>query len=302
MAATLFSAELPPAELDMIRDDVTAVFAGVYRRLLLPPPLDRLPTPANRSYERARTRLHATCDRLIARRRADGTDRGDLLSALVAARDPQDGGRGMTDAEIRDTLIDFFLAGAETVAAALSWALDLVARHPEVERRLHAEVDEVLKGGPADHAVLPRLELSRRVVAEAVRLYPPAWLLTRRVTAETRLGGQVLPVGTSLAYSPYLIHRRADLYRRPEVFDPDRWGAEGRLPPRHAVIPFGAGARKCIGDTYATTEATLALATIAARWRLRHLPGRRTRPVLGATMRPSGLRMRAVCRGGNGTA
>ncbi|MFC9235124.1 cytochrome P450 [Streptomyces decoyicus] len=136
-AATLFSESLPAAELGQLIGDVKTIAGGVFRRMLLVPPLDRLPTPGNRAYLRARTRLRHTCDLVIAERRADGTDHGDLLSALVAARDPQDGGRGMTDAEISDTILTVFLAGTETTAGTLAWALDLLARHPEVEQRLH---------------------------------------------------------------------------------------------------------------------------------------------------------------------
>ncbi|MGK5529747.1 cytochrome P450 [Streptomyces sp. URMC 129] len=296
LAATLFSGTLPPAELGQILDDITTVFKGVYRRMFLVPPLDRLPTPGNRAYERASSRMRDTCNRIIAQRRADGTDHGDLLSALITARDPEDGGRRMTDEEITDTVVTFFLAGTETTASALAWTLDLLARHPEIERRLHAEVDTVLDGGPATHADLPHLELAGRVITETLRLYPPGWFITRTVTAENPLGEHPLPAGTAVVYSPYLIHHRPDLYDDPEIFDPDRWDPKRPQPPRHAVIPFAAGARKCIGDTFAITEATLALATITARWCLEHQPGHQSRPTAGTVLRPRELRMRATPR------
>ncbi|BDH13402.1 hypothetical protein HOK021_45810 [Streptomyces hygroscopicus] len=173
-AATLFSESLPAAERGPLIDDVKTIAGGVFRRMLLVPPLDRLPTPGNRACLRARTRLRHTCDLVIAERRADGTGHGDLLSALVAARDPEDGGRGMTDAEISDTILTVFLAGTETTASTLAWALDLLARHPEIEQRLHTEVDTVLRGNPATHADLPRLELTERIIDETLRLYPRA--------------------------------------------------------------------------------------------------------------------------------
>ncbi|MFD7491118.1 cytochrome P450 [Streptomyces sp. NPDC059832] len=245
----------------------------------------------------AHTRLRHTCDLLIAERRADGTDHGDLLSALVAARDLEDGGRGMTDAEISDTILTVFLAGTETTASTLAWALDLLARHPEIEQRLHTEVDTVLRGNPASHADLPRLELTERIITETLRLYPSAWFLTRTVTHDTHLGGHPLPAGTSVAYSPYLIHHRPDLHTDPETFDPDRWDPQRPQAPRNAFIPFATGARKCIGNTFAMTEATLALATITARWSLKHLPGQPpVRPVLGASFGPGRLRMHATPR------
>lgn len=294
--ATLFSNTLPPARLDQLLDDVTTVFDGLYQRMLLIPPLDRLPTRGNRAYLSARTRLRDTCDQIIAQRRADSVDHGDLLSALIAACDPEDGDRGMTDAEISDTILIFFLAGTETTASVLAWALHLLARHPEIEQRLHAEVDTVLGGAPATHADVARLTLTARVITETLRYCSPAWLLTRTVTADTRLGGHLLPAGTSVAYSPYLIHHRPDLYDQPEIFDPDRWDRERSQPPRHALIPFAAGARKCIGDDFAMTQAILALATITGRWRLEHLPGQQVRTAIAAVLRPRELRMRATPR------
>ncbi|WP_262041697.1 cytochrome P450 [Streptomyces sp. Isolate_219] len=152
-------------------------------------------------------------------------------------------------------------------------------------------------GNPATHADLPRLELTERIIFETLRLYPQGWFLTRTVTHDTHLGGHPLPAGTSLAYSPYLIHHRPDLYTDPESFDPDRWDPKRPQPPRHAFIPFATGARKCIGDTFAMAEATLALATITARWRLKHLPGHhQTRPVPGASIGPGELRMQPTLR------
>ncbi|MFJ4845534.1 MULTISPECIES: cytochrome P450 [unclassified Streptomyces] len=291
-AAAFFSHALPPAELGRILDDVATLINGMGRRMLMIPPLDRLPTPSNRSYLRARARLRDTLDQVVAQRLAEGTDRGDLLSALIAARDPEEGG-GMSTAEIGDQTTAFFLAGTETTAATVGWALDLLAQHPEIERRVHSEVDTVLGGAAATHADLPHLPLAERVITETLRLRPPGWFITRVVSADTELDGHLLPAGTTVAYSAYLIHHRPDLYDNPEAFDPDRWDPTRPQPPRHALIPFAAGARKCIGDTFATTEATLALATITARWRLEHVPGHSARPALAMTLRPRDLRMRA---------
>lgn len=299
-ATTMFSRA---AELGDLVDDVRTAFDGIYRRMLMPPPLDRLPTPGNRAYLRARRRLRGTVDRIIAQRRADGTDHGDLLSALIAARDPEDGRRGMSDAEISDSITTFFLAGTETTACTLAWALDLLARHPVAEERLHTETDTVLDGAPARHADLPRLPVTERIVTETLRLRAPAWLLTRTVTADTSLGGHALPAGTTVAYSPHVIHHRPDLYENPEAFDPERWNPDRPQPPRHAFIPFAGGARKCVGDTFGMTETVLALASITARWSLRHPPGHpEVRPVLGAALRPRELRMRVTSRAAPRTA
>ncbi|MEU3553405.1 cytochrome P450 [Streptomyces fragilis] len=292
-AAAFFSRSLPPAELDRILGDVTTLINGMGRRMLLIPPLDRLPTRGNRSYLRARARLRGTLDQIVAQRLSQGTDRGDLLSALIRARDTEGDGRGMSSEEVGDQTMAFFLAGTETTAATVSWALDLLARHPEVEQRVHREVDTVLDGAAAAHRDLPDLPLTARVVKETLRMRPPGWFITRSVSADAELGGHLLRAGTTVAYSAYLVHHRRDLYDDPEAFDPDRWDPGRPQPPRHALIPFAAGARRCIGDAFATTEATLALATITARWRLAHLTVRRTRPALAMTLRPRDLRMRA---------
>ncbi|MFD5699407.1 cytochrome P450 [Streptomyces lasiicapitis] len=295
-AATLFSGALPPGELSPVLNDVKTFFDGFYQRIFMISPLDRLPTSGNRAHVRARTRLRGAFDQIIAQRRTDGVDHDDLLSALIMAHDPEDDSHSMTDAEVSDTIVTFFLAGTETTAAVLSWALDLLARHPRIEQRLHAEVDAVLDGAAASHSDLPRLELTQRIITETLRLRPPGWIFTRTVTADTRLGGHLLPAGSSVVYSPYLIHHRPDLYDEPEAFDPDRWDPKRPQPPRHALLPFATGARKCIGDTFAMTEATLALATITARWRLEHLPGQQVRPALGLALRPRRLHMRATPR------
>ncbi|MFE5715903.1 cytochrome P450 [Streptomyces sp. NPDC056501] len=296
ITATLFSDALPATAHGQLVDDVTTVVKSLYQRMFLIPPLDRLPTPGNRAHVAARARLRGTVERVIAQRRADGADYGDLLSALVAAHDPEDDRPGMTSAEISDTIVSFVLAGIESTAATLSSVLDLLARHPEVEQRLHAELDTVLGGVPPTYADLPRLELTERIVTETLRLRPPGWFFTRVVTADTELGGYELPAGTSVAYSPYLIHHRPDLYRDPETFDPDRWASPHPQPPRHAFLPFAAGARKCIGDTFSMIESTLALATIATRWRLEHVSGHRGRLAAAVTLELRDLQMQATPR------
>ncbi|WP_219470794.1 cytochrome P450 [Nonomuraea rhizosphaerae] len=296
VTATMFSDALTFQALDSLLDDVRTVTEGIVQRMVMFPPLDRLPTSANRAYWRARSRLRHTLGQVIATRRANGGGYEDLLAALLAARDEETGGHGLTDTEITDAFVTFFLAGTDTTGTALAWALHLIAGHPAIEQRLHAEVDAVLAGRPATHADLPRLELTGRVITETLRLYPPGWLITRTVTAGTRLGRHDLPAGATVAYSPYLIHRRDDLYDAPESFDPDRWGPGRPQPPRQACLPFGGGARKCIGDTFAMAEATLALATIVGCWRLQSLDQRPVRPALSLVAHPHRLRMRTVSR------
>ncbi|MFD9698356.1 cytochrome P450 [Lentzea sp. NPDC059081] len=288
--ATMFGDALSPSSLRQALDDLAVVFAGVTRRILVPPPLDRLPTPGSRRDQRAAARLRATLGEVVAERRAGTTDHGDLLSALLSAGGPDDG--GLTDTELVDQLLAFFGAGTETAATTLSWALHLLDRHPEIGDRVHAEARTVLAGSPAALGHLPHLELTSRVVTETLRLRPPGWVFTRTAAVDTDLAGHPIPAGTTVVYSPYLLHHRPDQYADPELFDPDRWDLRRPAPAREAFVPFGGGARKCIGDRFALTEITLALATIVARWSLRTPPGQRVRPALGAALTPKGLLMR----------
>ncbi|HEU5157042.1 MAG TPA: cytochrome P450 [Streptosporangiaceae bacterium] len=297
--ATMFTGALSATDLARMVDDLNTVLTGIYRRVLLPPPFDRLPTPANRRYDRVRARLRRTLGELIAAYRAHGVDRGDLLSVVLAGRDAPGDGRGLSETEVVDQLVTFFIGGTESTAVTVSWALNLLGRHPDVADRLHEEVDEVLAGARPAFDDLPRLDLTGKIVTETLRLYPPAWMLTRTATADTELGGHAVPAGTPVAFSPYLVHHRADVHPDAERFDPDRWNAgNASPPPRDAVLPFGAGARICIGADFGMTEATIALATIAARWRLEHVSDRPVRPAIGLAMIPKDLRMRVRARVG----
>ncbi|MPY59752.1 cytochrome P450 [Streptomyces spongiae] len=294
----MFSRALSTQELTNSVADLIAVSKGISRRAITPPLADRLPTPGNRRYRHADTRLRQTVDRIIDERRSGNVDRNDLLSTLLDAHASDAAAHGgLTNAEIREQVISFFFAGAETTANLLAWTLHLIALHPDIEARIHAEVDAVLGDTPAGLDHLANLQFTSRVVTETLRLYPPGWIFTRTVTRSTELAGCSLTPGTTVIYSPYLIHRRSDLFDNPERFDPDRWDASHRTqPPREAFIPFGAGARKCIGDQFGITEAILALATIVARWRLQPLPGQGVRPVPNVVLSPHGLFMRTTAR------
>ncbi|MFI7245958.1 cytochrome P450 [Streptomyces qinglanensis] len=298
--ATMFgdrSLDVPPTEL---AEDFDTLSRSLYRRTLLPRFLDRLPTPGNRRYQRARGRLRHTVGRFVADCRRHREDRGDLLSMLVGphgSAEEATSGDHLSHDEVTDQVTAFFIAGIETVAATLAWSFHLLGGHPGVEERLHAEVDSVLRDVPATYEDLPRLAFTKRVVTETLRLYPPVWLLTRRVTTDTVLGGCRLPTGTAVVYSPFLLHRMPGLHQDPDCFDPDRWEPErARSMRREALIPFGGGPRKCMGDTFGMTESVLALATFARRWRLLPVPGTRVRPAPGGILNPRGLRMRTRLR------
>ncbi|MFE9749444.1 cytochrome P450 [Saccharothrix saharensis] len=298
LTATMFSDTLSAAELKQSQEDAEVLTTDVLQRMMMPRALTRLPLPVNRRFERAHTRIRGTVEAIVTARRAEGGDRGDLLSALLAGYDEESTGadRTLSDEEVVNQMLTFHLAGSETTAVTLTWALHLLARHPELERRLHAEVDAVLAGRTAGPDDVAALEFTGRVVTETLRLRSPVYVLTRQVTADTELGGHRLPAGTVVAYSPYPVHHDPDLYPDPHRFDPDRWDP-ARKPARHAFVPFSNGARKCIGDKFSLMEATLALASIVARWRLAHVPGEEeVRPAAAAVIRPKRLRMRVSRR------
>jgi pentalenene oxygenase len=230
---------------------------------------ERIPTRSNRLFDEAQARLREVINQTISDYRQANSDQGDVLSILVNARDEATG-QGMTDQEIHDQVMTILIGGTETTGNTLAWTFYLLAEHPEIEERLHAEVDGVLGGRPPRFADLPHLVYTRRVLTETLRMYPPAWLLSRTTSREVELAGRRLPPGTPVFYSPYMLGRDPDLFPNPGRFDPDRWLPDRAATlPRDAVLPFGGGGRKCIGDDFGMAETTLTLAATAARWRLR---------------------------------
>ena len=270
-----------------------------------------LPVGPAQRFREARARMDAIIYRLIRERRAElaegGRDRGDLLTMLVVAQDAEAGGAGMTDQQVRDEALTILLAGHETTANALAWSFHLLARHPEVERALHAEADAVLtsdEGEPRAATVddLGRLPYARMVVSESMRLRPPAFVLGRRALAPYAVPGTpwTVPAGTTVFFSQYLLHRDARFWPDPDRFDPERWRGDGTSAPerpRFAYFPFGAGTRVCIGEQFAWMELTLVLATIARRWRLALVPGHPVVPQPVITLRAKhGIRVVAQPR------
>ncbi|WP_164318848.1 cytochrome P450 [Streptomyces sp. SID12501] len=293
--ATMFSTSLTPEITGPAAQDINVVLDSMYRRLILPQWAQRLPLPGNRRHRLADERLHATIMGVLNERRTSETEHDDLLSMLLAARDLEGDGHAFSDAELADHALTFYFAGIETAAVTLSWALSLLSQHPDVAARLHAEVDDVLAGRTPQYDDLPALPFTRAVLDETLRLYPPAWFLSRFTTKDTRLGDHTITAGTNIACFPYLVHHDAETFPEPERFDPDRWTA-GSTVPRESFIPFGSGARKCIGDRFAVTETTLALAGMVAGWDFRPVAGSSSSPRIGATLRPRNLRMRTTRR------
>jgi pentalenene oxygenase len=271
---SMFSARLGSREAEQLRQALDVFLRGTYTRALLPA-AGRLPTPGNRRYGRALAYWRTQVTALIDGYRQAGQGPDDLMSRLLAARDEQ--GQGMPEAEVADQVAVLMVAGGETTAAAVVWSLHLLDGHPRVRQALQAEADAVLDGRVAGWEDLPRLDLTARVVREALRLFPPAWAIPRTAVGETTLAGRSLPAGSLVIFSPYVLHRRPGLHRDPARFDPDRWlpDASGSATPhRGSFIPFGAGPTKCIGEEFSLAEATLILGSVAARWDV--LPAART--------------------------
>lgn len=256
-------------------------------RMLLPPVARYLPTPAMIEFRRSVRQLDEIVYGIIAARRREERDSGDLLSMLMQARD-EDGGR-MSDKQLRDEVMTFLLAGHETTALTLSWTWHLLGGHPEVEGNLHAELETVLAGRVAEFSDLPKLAYTERVIKESMRLYPPAWSLARTVVSDFKLGGYTIPAGANIVMSQWIMHRQPRYFPEPEKFDPDRWLPERMQKlPRFAYFPFGGGPRQCIGNSFAMMEATLLLTTIAQRFRFRSVSNEPITPVPSFTLRPKG--------------
>lgn len=235
-------------------------------------------------------------ERRRLRERAVG-ESNDLLDLLMDARD-EDSGESMNDRQLRDEVMTLMLAGHETTANALTWTLYLISQHPQVQARLEGEVDQLLGGEPPSFEDVGRLQYTTMVLEEAMRLYPPAYAVTRTAADEDIVGGMRIEKGALISLSAYLTHRHPDFWEDAEVFDPERFSPERKAQrPRYAYIPFGGGPRMCIGNTFAMTEAILIMAMLVQRFRLSHEPDHIVEMEPLITLRPKyGMRMRLTER------
>jgi cytochrome P450 len=299
VAKALFSADVE-SEAPEIGAAMNTILQ-MFRVLLMPfsEYLDKLPLPSIRRFKEARARLDATIYGLIRERRKSGVDTGDLLSMLLLAQDEEKHSGGMTDEQVRDEALTLFLAGHETTANALTWTWYLLSQHPEVEQRLHQEVDTVLCGRAPEMADVPQLRYAEMILAEALRLYPPAWAIGRMAKGPFELGGVEIPAKSICILCPYLVHRDPRWHPDPERFDPERWTPEAReARPKFSYFPFGGGARVCIGERFAWMEGVILIAAIAQKWRLRLAAGQHVEPLPMITLRvKNGLRMTVEPRG-----
>ncbi len=292
IARTMFSTDAE--DVGPIVEDAV----GRYQREVRPGLLDLLnlpdwwPRPATRRWPHIFDRFDAVIGRLMARGATTGGERQDLLTRLLAARDAETG-RAMDPREVRDQVVTIFMAGHETTAQALTWTWYVLSQHPAEEAKFHAELERVLGGRAPRFEDLAELRYTRMVLEESMRLYPPAHTMSREALAEDEVEGHRVPKGSVVSIVPWGLHRHRLLWDRPATFDPDRFAPERAAErPRFAYIPFGGGPRICIGATFAMTEATIILAMLGQRYRLRLAPGAVVEPVGLITLRPrNGLPM-----------
>jgi cytochrome P450 len=305
VARTLFDTAVTP-DIRAINDEVNTIM-HLYNFIVVFPRIElflHLPIPGIVKFRRSKARLDAVVNRLIATHREAAArgepDKGDLLSMLLASK--YEDGEAMSNDQVRDEVLTIFLAGYETVANALTWTWYLLSQHPEVEAKLHAELDTVLgvdsKARLPTLADYPNLSYTEQVFAESMRLYPPAWAMGRMAVDDVHLGPYNIPAGAHVFFSQYIMSRTPEYFPDPLRFDPDRFTPEAKAArPKFTYFPFGGGSRQCIGESFAWMEGVFSLATIAQRWRMEYLGTTPPVPQAKITLRPRDpLRMRLIPR------
>lgn len=280
---TLFGAEVA-GDAGLVEDSMSLLLADTYRRLerIVDLPLP-FPTSHRRRIEAARATLDRVVYGILAARRAMPPEERplDLLSILLAERDAEDGS-GMSDEQLRNETLTLLLAGHETTANALAWTFYLLARHPEIAARVREEAS-------SSDACIDDHTLTRNVIQEAMRLYPPIWAIERRAVDEDEIAGFRIPAGSTVVVSPWVTHRHPAFWEEPERFDPSRFDTERSASrPTLAYLPFGAGPRFCIGAHFAMAEASVIVSRVLRRFALALEPGRSVEPQAGITLRARG--------------
>src|SRR5215831_6404901 len=300
-AKTLFDADVEDEATDIGRAITTLLRLSPRVTMPLAPLLRLLPLPSHRHLCRAQAYLDTLIYRLIDERQATGGETDDVLAMLVDAQ--TEDGSLLSPRQIHDEALTLLLAGHETTALALSWTWYLLAQHPDVDAAMQAELQTVLGGQLPTAAHLPQLRYTRMVFTEALRLYPPAWLMTRRAQEAVTIGDYRFAPGTFFLLSPYLAHHDERFFPDPEAFVPTRWAAPPEAgPARHAYLPFGGGPRQCLGEGFAWMEGLLVLATLAQTWRMQRVPGPPVEPWGLVTLRPKqGIQVHLTRRGVRGT-
>ncbi len=273
LTRTLFGTDMTGEAVDVEQSVATQ---AKYLNDRLSSPVDipeNAPLPVQKRFLAARDALNSMVDKVIAERRRTGEDKGDLLSILLQARD-EETGEPISDEQARDEIKTLLIAGHETTATTLGWTFYLLSKHPEIEERLRAEVEEVLGDRPPTADDVPNLKYATMVLYESLRLYPPLWIVSRMPIEDDVIGGYDVPAGTSMIICSYLTHRNAEFWENPEGFDPERFTPEAmKAQHRYAYIPFGGGPRGCIGFPFAMMEMPVVLARVLQEFRLRLVPG-----------------------------
>ena len=286
VAKALFNVEIEVEREKIANALNTITELNARGRMLLPAILRRLPTAGTLRYERAVRQLDNAVYGFIHQRRANSElAADDLLSTLLQMRE---GGIAMSDEQLRDEVMTLLLAGHETTAVSLSWAWYLLAQHPELEKKLWSELEQVLNGRRPEIPDLSRLPYADAVIREALRLYPPAWAIVRNALEDCTIGGYTVPAGSTVVMSQWVTHRDPRYHHEPMQFNPDRW-LNGHSPTsKFTYFPFGVGPRMCIGASFATMEAVLVLATIAQKFQLSIADDYKVEPLPTITLRPKG--------------
>jgi cytochrome P450 len=300
VAQILFATDLRD-EVDELADAINRIM-GLYNFLVMLPAAEWLVhvrPPGLAAFLRARKRIDAVVYRMIGAHRQRSSHGNSLLDLMLAASPDHD---AASEQSLRDQVITIFLAGYETVANALSWTWYLLSQNPECERRFHQEIDRELQGSLPTYDDVPRLRYVEMILAESMRLYPPAWAMGRYARSDFQLGDFSLPAKTTVLMSQFITHRDPRFFPDPLRFDPDRFTPEARSRrTKLTYFPFGAGVRQCIGESFAWMEGVLLLATLAQKWKLRLVPGHRVEPEPLITLRPKyGMRMQLESRAQTG--
>jgi cytochrome P450 len=287
--------------------DALLTCAEYFNRLLMPfgELIEKIPIlHINKGFQQAKRKLDSIVYNMIKEHRDNerkGVQQTDLLSTLLQAQDAEAGIGRMTDSQLRDEVMTIFLAGHETTANALTWTLYLLSQNPLVESKLYDELCSVLGDGKDSKSKripnvedVPKLEYTEKVFRESMRLYPPAWTIGRQAINDYKVDKYVIPAGSIVLMSQYVMHRNPRYFADPEVFYPDRWNKEQKSQlPRFSYFPFGGGIRGCVGEPFAWMEGILLIATICRQWKMQHDPDHKVELKPLITLRPKyGMRMK----------
>lgn len=270
---TMFNVDIEEEapEINQALESVMSLFGRItlpFSELLL-----KLPLPGTIGFYKAKTRLDKTILRIIHERRCSKLNNGDLLSLLLQAQEETDSGVGMSDKQIRDEALTLFLTAFDTTSIALTWTWYLLSQNAKAEAELHEELDRVLQGRLPTLDDYPQLKFTRMVFSESLRMFPPIYLIARQALEDFSISRYIVPRGTIILMSPYLIHRDSRFHQNPEQFNPHSWAERlGGQPTKYEYFPFSEGPRSCIGQNYAWLEGVIVLASIAQFWRINLVP------------------------------